>query len=143
MIIEGILSLLGARTIPAIRHDCTTGEIVELMVGHPHSRLAYVVDEEMRLLGTVTIGSLLRHIYPHHYEMQVHGQGMLRTLTAETARSLMDCENIFAKPEESVDEVLERMAQTGVKEMAVVNDQMKVIGDLTAIDLLRYYYKEH
>lgn len=142
MKIDEVLSSLGPRTIPAIGIDCTTKEIVKLMSDHPHSRLAYVVDDNMRLQGTITIGSLLRHIYPHHYEMPLHGHGILRTLTAETAQSLMDCENVFATLEQSVEEVIEKMAHTGIKEMAVLDEQMRVIGDLTAIDLLRYCYEE-
>lgn len=142
MKIGEVLTLLGSRTIPTIGHDCTKKEIVKVMADHPHSRLAYVVDEGMRLLGTITIGSLMRHIFTHYYEMPLHGHGILRALTAENAQSLMDCENIFTTPEESVEEVIERMAKTGVKEMAVVDNKMRVIGDLTAVDLLRYCYEE-
>jgi CBS domain-containing protein len=54
-----------------------------------------------------------RHVFPHHYAGKVHAHGVLRRITAETARGIMDKGNLFATPEETVDEVLERMAATG------------------------------
>jgi len=55
---------------------------------------------------------------------------------------LMDTKNIFAAPDDKVDEVLERMAKSGVKEMAIVDENGLILADITAVDLLRYYHLE-
>ena len=52
----------------------------------------------------------------------------------------MECREIFARPQDSVEQVLARMAKTGVKEMAVLDHEGKIVDDITAIDLLRYVY---
>lgn len=54
----------------------------------------------------------------------------------------MDTKNIFAAPDDKVDEVLERMAKSGVKEMAIVDENGLILADITAVDLLRYYHLE-
>jgi CBS-domain-containing membrane protein len=142
MTISEMLAHLESREVPFVQADGSIDDVIRVVVRFPHTRLAYVVDDERQLVGTITIGSLLRHIFPHHYEGRVHAHGVLRRITAETARSIMDKGNLYATPEETVDEVLERMAETGAKEMAVVDADRCVIGDITAVDLLRYYYLE-
>lgn len=142
MKIKDVIQRVGERNIPVVNINDCTDDVIRAMVALPHSRLAYVVDDDERLVGTVTVGSVLRHIYPHHYGTAIHGHGVLRTLTAEKARGIMDCEDIHTNPEEDVEEVLERMAETGVKEMAVVDSQHRVVGDVTAVDLLCFCHLE-
>jgi CBS domain-containing protein len=140
MKISEVLAHLEPREVPFAQEDDSIDDVIRVAVRFPHTRLVYVVDEERRFVGTITMGSLLRHIFPHHYEEKVHAHGVLRRITAETARSIMDKGDVFATPEETVDEVLERMAETRAKEMAVVDADRCVIGDVTAVDLLRYFY---
>ncbi len=142
MKIREIVERIGERKIPIVKTDDCIDDVIQAMVALPHSRLAYVVDEGGRLAGTVTVGSVMRHIYPHHYGTSIHGHGVLRTLTAEKARGLMDCEDIHATPDEEVEDVLERMAEAGVKEMAVVDGEHRVVGDVTVVDLLCFCYLE-
>jgi CBS domain-containing protein len=47
--------------------------------------------------------------------------------------------NVNAMPEETVDTVLKRMASTGAKEIAVVDSDGRILADITAVDLLKYY----
>ncbi len=133
---------MGPRDVPYIHEGTQIDEVVGMMVRFLHTRLVYVVDEEKRLVGTITMGSLLRHIFPHHYEGKVHPHGILTRITAETARHIMDKKSIGARLDETVDEVLERMARTGVKEMAVLDSEGHILADITATDLLRHYHLE-
>jgi len=142
MKIREVLERIGAREIPMIGLDSPIAEVIRIMADFVHTRLVYVVDQDQRLKGTISEGSLLRHIYPHHYEEKIHPQGILGRITAETARHLMDKRSIAATPEETVDDVLRRMARCGVKEMAVLDEEGRILGDITAIDLLRYSFLE-
>ena len=63
-------------------------------------------------------------------------------ITAQKAADLMDTENILATADEEVDVVLKRMARSGVKEMAIVDENKRILADITAVDLLRYYHLE-
>lgn len=130
---------LEERAIPCVREDADIKEVIAMVIRFPHARVVYVDDEERKLRGAITIGSLLRHLFPYHYEAKIHPHGMLRGITAEKAAQIMDSGNVKASPDEEVDLVLERMANTGVKEMAVVDDEGRILGDITAADLLKYH----
>ena len=142
MKIREVMQRIGEREVPAVMGDSTIDEVIEIIVRFPHTRLVYVTDSEQRLRGTITVGSLLRHLFPYHYEGNIHGRGILRHITAQKAYDLMDIKNILASPDEEVDEVLQRMAKSGVKEMAIVDGNGRILADITAVDLLRYYHLE-
>jgi CBS domain-containing protein len=139
MEIQEVMQHIGKREVPCVPEHSDISEVIQVLVRFPHTRLVYVVDEEQRLRGTITVGSLLRHIFPYHYEARIHPRGILRNITAARAEHIMDRENVFALPDETVDMVLKRMARTGVKEMAVIDSNGAIIGDITAVDLLSYY----
>lgn len=140
MLIKELLILIKDREVPTVRREDDIRRVIEIITRFPHARLIYVTDEFNRLQGTITVGSLLRHIFPHHYEGKIHPRGILRNITAKNAMHIMDREDIHATPGESVDTVLRRMAATGVKEMAVVDEQGVILSDITAIDLLKHYH---
>lgn len=135
-----VMQRLEKREVPVVFDDSRIDQVIEKIVRFPHARLVYVTDHKQRLKGTITVGSLLRHLFPYHYEGKIHGRGILRNITAQKARDLMDTQNILAVPDEEADEVLERMAKSGVKEMAIVDDNCRILADITAVDLLRYYH---
>jgi CBS-domain-containing membrane protein len=139
MKIREVMQYLENREIPCVREDSDIKEVIEMVIRFPHTRVVYVMDEQRKLRGVITIGSLLRHLFPYHYEGKIHPHGILRDITAETASHLMDSGNVKASPEDTVDFVLERMANTGAKEMAVVDGENRILTDITAVDLLKYY----
>ena len=140
MKVHEVLKLIGPREVPRVKWDSHIDDVIAALARLPHARLVYVVDQGGRLLGTITLGSLLRHMFPFHYEGKIHPHGILRDITAETAGHLMDKKSVHAVAGEDVDQVLGRMAKSGVKEMAVVDDQGMIIGDMTASDLLRHCF---
>ncbi len=140
MKIKELIKHLEHREIPTVHEEECINDVIQVMVRFPHTRLVYVIDDHKKLQGSITVGSMLRHIFPHHYEARIHPRGMLRRITAEKACHLMDKKNVFASPDETVDAVLKRMARTGVKEMAVLDNDGYILTDITAIDLLQHYH---
>jgi CBS domain-containing protein len=61
-------------------------------------------------------------------------------ITSETARDIMNRELIHALEDDSLDKVVERMIQAGVKEIAILDGEKKLVGDLTMLDLLKYFH---
>jgi CBS-domain-containing membrane protein len=141
MKISEVMESIGPREIPIIDWNSHIDDIIRVMAESIHTRLVYAVDEEKRLKGMISVGSLLRHIYPHHFEGKIHPHGILKRLTAETASHIMEKCSITTTPEESVDRVLRRMARSGAKEVPVLNKEGCIIGDITAIDLICYCHK--
>lgn len=127
------------RELPCVSENSTISETIQVAVRFPHTRLIYVVDDQKKLLGAITIGSLIRHLYPYHYKDKIHSRDILRNIIVEKASHLMSSGNVNASPDETVDVVLKRMARTGAKEVAVVDSKDRILADITAVDLLKYY----
>lgn len=127
------------RGLPCVTEHSDISEVIRVAVRFPHTRLVYVIDEQKKLLGAITIGSLIRHLYPYHFEDKIHPRDILRNIIVEKASHLMSSGNVNASPDETVDVVLKRMARTGAKEVAVVDSKGRILADITAVDLLKYY----
>ena len=126
------------RELPCVSENSDISEVVRAAVRFPHTRLVYVTDEHKKLLGTITIRSLMRHLYPYHYKDKIHSRDILRNIVIEKASDLMSSGNVKASPNDTVDVVLKRMARTGAKEIAVVDSDDRILADITAIDLIKY-----
>jgi CBS domain-containing protein len=140
MKIKDVVAEIGQRGVPVCGLEDRIEDCVRVIVNHPHSNLIYVVDQGGRFLGTISMENLLRHLFPHHYEGKVHGRSILKRITAQKAEEIMDKKRIHALSEETVDTVLARMASTGINEMAVIDEEGRILADINAVDLLRAYH---
>jgi len=138
MNINEVMQHIGHRDFPYVLENSDISEVIRVAVRFPHTRLVYVIDEQKKLLGVITIGSLMRHLYPYHYKEKIHPRDILRNIAVDNASYLMSSGNVNALPEETVDVVLKRMASTGAKEIAVVDSEGRILTDITAVDLLKY-----
>jgi CBS domain-containing protein len=138
MSIASLLSTLGPRMLPIVLEHSTIQEVIRSMIRFGHSRVLYVVNEAEQLTGTISLGNLARHVFSRSHEVQIHARVLISMITAETAKDMMQKKPVFAKKEEEVGEILKRMIESNVKEIAILDDERKVIGDVTMIDLLKF-----
>ena len=139
MKMKEVMQHLENRDLPCVSQNSDISEVIRVAVRFPHTRLVYVIDEQKKLLGVITIGALMRHLYPYHYKDKIHPRDILRNIIVEKASHLMSSGNVNASPDDTVDVVLKRMASTGAKEIAVVDSNGCILADITAVDLLKYY----
>lgn len=139
MKMKEVMQHLENRDLPCVSQNSDISEVIRVAVRFPHTRLVYVIDEQKKLLGVITIGALMRHLYPYHYKDKIHSRDILRNIIVEKASHLMSSGNVNASPDDTVDVVLKRMASTGAKEIAVVDSNGCILADITAVDLLKYY----
>lgn len=139
MKIKEVMQHIDDRDLPCVAENSDIREVIRRAVDFPHTRLIYVIDDQKKLLGVITIGALMRHLYPYHYKDKIHPRDILRNIVVENASHLMSSGNVNAAPDETVDVVLKRMASTGAKEIAVVDSNGCILADITAVDLLKYY----
>lgn len=133
-----LVAVLKERKLPIVQERSSIEEVMEAMIRFEHSRLLYVVNEQGQLTGAVSLGILVRHVFSRSHGPQVHPRFLVNMITAETAKDIMQKKPIFAVEEEKVGVVLDRMIEANVKEIAVVDREKKVVGDLTMIDLLKF-----
>jgi CBS domain-containing protein len=136
--VTDLVAPLKERRLPLIHEKANIEEVVEAMIRFEHSRLLYVVDDEGKLTGTISLGLLVRHVFSPSHEPQIHPRFLISMITAETAKDIMKKNPVVTTEEEEVGIVLKRMIRTNVKEIPVLDSEKRVIADLTIVDLLRF-----
>ena len=140
MKISKLLATLEDRDLPRVEEEETIAGVLQVMVEFPHTRLIYVVDSQGRCTGTISLGVLIRHLFAHGFEPAVHSRHLISMITSETAKDIMNRQLIYAVKEDRLETVVRRMIKAGVKEIAVLDQDRHLIGDLTMLDLLKHYH---
>ena len=139
MQIKEVMQHIKDRELPCVSGTSNLSDVVKVVTCFSHTRLVYVIDDQKKLLGVITIDSLMHHLYPYYYEAKIHPRGILRNITAEKAVHVMSSENINAYPDETIDVVLKRMASRSANEISIVDINGCLLTEITAVDLLKYY----
>ena len=77
------------------------------------------------------------YTFAHSHETSMSPRHIMDLLTCETAVELMTESTLTATMDDDLDDLLERMVDRNVEEGPVLDDDGKVVSDLTMIDLLR------
>jgi CBS domain-containing protein len=137
-----VISALEEREIPFIFEDVSIHEAIHTMTRFPHTRLLYVVDSDRILTGTISLQNLVRHFFSQSHEPQVHPRHLIGMITTETAKDIMQRHPLFAREEENVEQVLRKMIEKHLTEIAVLDQEKRLIADVTMIDLLNLLIHE-
>ncbi|MBW1938231.1 MAG: CBS domain-containing protein [Deltaproteobacteria bacterium] len=135
--ISGLLSLLKTRKPPVVHKEVSIEEVIDAMIGFEHSRLVYVLDDEDRLAGVISLGDLVRHVFSRSHVPKIHPRSIIGMIAAKTAEDIMRKSALFTTENEEVGAVLKKMIHANVKEIAVVDGDRRIVGDITVVDLLR------
>jgi CBS domain-containing protein len=130
------------RHVPKVKEQAGVSELIEAFVQSDHSRIVYVVDEQERLKGIISLGNLVRHFFFHYHDTHIDSRHLISMAVSETAKDFMHENVLVARVTDDVEDVLKRMIKNNVKEIAILDSEKRVIADLTIIDLLKYY-KHH
>ena len=140
MKIKNIFEVLEDWEIPLVNENEAIKKVLKKMLRYPHTRLIYVVDENGICKGTISLGSLIRYLFPHGFEPVMHTRSLISMITSETAQDIMNRGLIYATNNDNAESVIERMIKAGVKEIAILDSKKRVVADLTMLDLLKYYH---
>jgi len=137
--IADLLEQLKQRKVPVVPKRATVSEIIDAFAASDHSRILYVVDDELRFIGVLSLGNMIRHVFFHYHDPSIDSRSLISMVVSETAGDFMQREPIFAIHSEDIEDVLQRMIDHNVKEIPILDDEKRVIADLTIVDLLEYY----
>ena len=125
-----------------VKEDENIKNIIEKMIENRVDRVIYVVDEENKIKGVISLGDLARHycsdrifqsksIYP--------SSGIIQHLTAETAKDLMITKFFSVKLSDNLDEILDKMVKYKIlKVIPVIDEENKVVSSLDILDIIEY-----
>ena len=139
-----LLETLKGRKVPLVGEEASINDMIDAFVGSEHSRVLYVVDDHQKLKGVVSLGNLVRHVLFLYHDQPVDGRSLVRMAISEKATDFIEHEPVCVRVSDDVEDVLARMIRRNIKEIAVVDEQNRVVGDVTMVDLLGYYqcYKD-
>ena len=138
MTVTELLAILKKRKLPLIHEDADIREVVDAMICHECNRLLYVVDDNEKLTGVISLKILYRHVFSLSHEPQIHPRFLISMITADKAKDIMQKNTIVATEEEKVKQVLRRMIRTGVENIPVLDKEKRIIAYLTLADFLRF-----
>jgi len=124
------------RQVPSIRQDTPIDDLAQAIEWYRHSRQLYVVDEENRLLGNITLGRLVMYVFASSHGSSMNRRHVIGLITCKTAGDLMTGGTLFAGMDDEVEEVIERMVAGNVDEIPITDEEGRIVADLTMIDLL-------
>lgn len=127
------------RNVPKVKEQDGVSELIDAFVQSDHSRIVYVVDDQERLKGIISLGNLVRHFFFHYHDTHIDSRHLISMAVSETAKDFMHENALVARVTDEVEDVLKRMIKNNVKEIAILDSEKRVIADLTIIDLLKYY----
>jgi CBS domain-containing protein len=139
MKIKELLGIIEERELPLVREHDTIREVLKKMLKHPHTRLMYVVDKDGRCNGIISLGALVRHLFSSSFEPAVHARFLIPMITSETANDIMTRGLIYAIEEDEVEKVIKLMVKAAIKEIPILDGEKRIVGDITMLDLLKYY----
>ncbi len=120
-----------------VRDEASIYETVEQLIDTRHARCAYVVDEQGQLLGMVTLKALVEHIFAHHYLGGKPAEGsMFDIIHTENALQLAATQPVYVTENEPLDQAIEKMLNSDLQEVPVVDEEGVVVGDINLLDLL-------
>lgn len=131
-----LVEAVGHRRPPTIDQHASLRDAVEALEQQRHTRILYVTDHDDALVGVLTAGALLRHVESHGHVPRLHARRIPSLLGGETVEDLMIHHPVALQLDDTVDQALRKMTETGAKELPVVDDAGRVVGDVTVVDAL-------
>ena len=122
---------------PVIVHkDESLPELVLAITTDPKTRSIYVVDDNERLIGMITIHDIINVAFPTLATLDTLGYRASKLLSMKTAGDMITGAPIYAKDDEPLEGVLQRMIDYNIEELPVVDDNLHVIGEINLLEML-------
>ena len=123
----------------AVSKNATLREAVEAMVENSETRKVYVLDDDGKLVGTITLETLLRQAGYRFGVRKVGVTSFLRMLAEISDEKVTD---VMGKPvkvllDEMIVNVTRLMVENHLNDLPIVDSQNKLVGELNGLDILK------
>jgi CBS-domain-containing membrane protein len=110
-------------------------------------RLAYIVDDDYKLLGIVSSVDLLKKIVPSYMNVELASsftdgtdflQRQVEKVKDKCARDIMVTKFSFLRPHHQLLKADAMIAEKGFNTLPVIDERGKLLGEITRLDILLY-----
>jgi len=75
--ISDFVKELKQRNIPKVNEKASVSELLDAFVDSDHSRIVYVVDDQERLKGIISLGNLIRHVFFLYHDTGINSSHLI------------------------------------------------------------------
>ena len=136
--ISEILDDLKKGNAPIIEENAPIDEVLDEIINQDSNRVLYVVDNEKRLKGTITLNEVARHIFSMSHEHRVHSRRIMDMVTSEDVDHIMKKKPPYAVENDDISEVIKKMVKSNMKHLAFVDENKTIICDVSMVDIIKY-----
>jgi len=122
--------------------DASVDELLSAMLADLRTRSVYVVDDERRLLGCVRMDRVVDRLFPLEAIVSHSFEASLRNASALNAKRVRDLmvKGVTAVHEStSLADVAKILMKEKVQEVAVVDQDGKLVGEVNVYELIKAY----
>jgi CBS domain-containing protein len=123
-----------------VRGDATLRQVAELLIADRTTREVYLVDEEGRFFGVITLRRLARFIFTHDVPDQSSATELLDLVSARCADDLAIKQALFVREDDSIEHLLDLMFRNEVDEVPVVDSRHVVVGSVGMLELVAAWH---
>jgi CBS domain-containing protein len=128
-----------------VDEDASLLDVAEIMVKDPKTRAVYVVDREKNLKGIISLMTLVEHIFyeyiPEEFSTCLGGYDIIKMMNTKKAKEIM-LPVSYVKDDENLKSAFRKMFNNKLNELPVVDNNLKVIGDLNMLEILGVWIKK-
>lgn len=124
------------RSASIVKEDDPLLKIAEEVVKDPRTRSVYVVDKKGILKGIIPVLELIQYLYYKYIPQEYIFYRFPLALSGEPLAKDIMLHPVYAHDTESITDALKKMFKNNLKEIPVVDENMKIIGDLNILELI-------
>jgi CBS domain-containing protein len=139
-----LASLTQCVELPIIAPESTLKEVVGAMVKGHRRRIVYVVDNNRKFMGAITLTDLKNVIFHYYLNSTVRDAVVVtehieELFTSEKARDVMNPDLVVCYEDDSLHDIIMRMEEWNVMDIPVLDREDRVIADLDILCLLELW----
>ena len=118
-----------------VSEDADPMEIAKKMIENPKTRSVYVADNNRKLLGLIPVSYLVQYLFFEYIPDEFLYYRAIKPLETVKAKDIM-IPPVYVKEDDSIDVAFQKMASHSIKELPVVNEDLRIVGDLNILELI-------
>jgi CBS domain-containing protein len=118
-----------------VNKDASADEIAKTLIANPRLKSVYVVDDELKLIGKITLRMLIKHEFMEFVPRDFSYFYNLDFVGKKAAEDLM-VSPIYVKDDDTLKTAFVKMYENDLDELPVVDENLRLIGNIDMLELL-------
>jgi len=119
-----------------VKEDDSLLKVAEEIVRDPRTRSVYVVDKSGKLKGIIPVIELIQYLYYEYIPQEYIFYHFPLAMSGEPVADEIMLPPVYVHDRDKITDALKKLFKNNLKEIPVVDENMKIIGDLNILELI-------